>query len=279
MAAADIIYGLAVTSTAIYRSYLIVNGEQNDPISAWDCTVRPPAFLNGIGLQLTSVMNVVVSVDRLIAVALPIKYRQLDQRYAVKVLMLVAIFGATSLTAMFLSTYYTSASHELTATKYCSGFPTQYWYDLYQTMLIITGCGYVSVAIYVCVFFVYRRTTRQTAPLSTSSHNQQMIEQQQRLTVTLGIITLSTLILFNIPFTIFAVCKLLGVSAPQPTLLGIISRFSTIINVVLYVYRQKEMKKAIWALVRCKKVASSSLNAHTPERRANFTFDQSNALH
>uniref|UniRef100_A0A914VK82 G-protein coupled receptors family 1 profile domain-containing protein n=1 Tax=Plectus sambesii TaxID=2011161 RepID=A0A914VK82_9BILA len=259
MAAADIIYGLAITITAVYRLYVIVNGEQNVRISTWDCTIRPAGFLSRIGLQLTSVMNVVVSVDRLIAVALPIRYRQLDRCYAIKILTLVAVFGAKSLTAMFFSTYYTQTSHELNATKYCSGFPTQFWYDFYQNTLLINICGYVSVAIYIGVFFVYRRVKRQTAPLSTSSHNQQMVEQQQRLTVTLGIITLSTLIFFNIPYTIIAVYKLLNLDTPQPTLLGIISRFSAIINVVLYVYRQKEMKKAIWALVRCKKVATLSL--------------------
>uniref|UniRef100_A0A914WZ48 G-protein coupled receptors family 1 profile domain-containing protein n=1 Tax=Plectus sambesii TaxID=2011161 RepID=A0A914WZ48_9BILA len=259
MAAADIIYGLAITITAIYRFYLIVNGEQNVRISTWDCTIRPAAFLSRIGLQLTSVMNVVVSVDRLIAVALPIKYRQLDRRYALKILMVVAIFGATSFAAMFLSTYYSIASHERNVTKYCSGFPTQFWYDFYQNTLLINICGYVSVAIYIGVFFGYRRVKRQTAPLSTTLRNQHMVEQQQRLTVTLGIITMSTLIFFNIPYTIIAVYKLMNVDTPQPTLLGIISRFSAIINVVLYVYRQKEMKKAIWALVRCKKAATLSL--------------------
>uniref|UniRef100_A0A914WFA5 G-protein coupled receptors family 1 profile domain-containing protein n=1 Tax=Plectus sambesii TaxID=2011161 RepID=A0A914WFA5_9BILA len=137
---------------------------------------------------------------------------------------------------MFLSTYYTTASHVITATKYCSGFPTQYWYELYQNTGIVVGCGYFSVAIYIGVFSVYRRAMHQTAPLSatsTTSHNQQMVEQQQRLTVTLGIITLSTLIFFNIPYTIFAVYKWLDVAVPQATPLGIISRFSTIINVVL----------------------------------------------
>uniref|UniRef100_A0A914UW30 G-protein coupled receptors family 1 profile domain-containing protein n=1 Tax=Plectus sambesii TaxID=2011161 RepID=A0A914UW30_9BILA len=167
------------------------------------------------------------------------------------------------------------ASRELNTTKYCSGFPTQHWYDLYQNTLIITGCGYASVAIYIGVFFVYRRTMRQTAPLSTTANNQQVVEHQQRLTVTLGIITLSTLIFFNIPFTIITVCKWLNVNVPQ-AILGIISRFSTIINVVLYIFRQKEMREAIWALVRCKKVTNSLLYAQTWERRTVAPFEQNN---
>ena len=95
MAGTDAVYGLGVFLMAIYRAVILWRGEQNDMITAWECIILPPLFFLEIGLQLTAIMNIILSGDRLMVVAWPAKYHKLDQNYAKKVL--VSEVGGTSI--------------------------------------------------------------------------------------------------------------------------------------------------------------------------------------
>ena len=75
---------------------------------------------------------------------------------------------------------------------------------------------------------------------------------QRQLTVTLGIIMFSTMIFFIGPYSVFAFAAWKGESAPQATILGTISRFSTIINILIYVVRQKDIREGIKKIFRKK---------------------------
>jgi hypothetical protein len=152
---------------------------------------------------------------------------------------------------MLLTTYF-DTSKLSTTPKLCSTASFSRSYDYFQATLN-TGAGYVSVGIYICVFIAYRRAKRQIV----SHHEDQiMAAQERRLTVTLGIITISTLFLVVIPDTIYFVCAFMNVPPPETALLGIINRLSTICNVAIYVVRQKEMRKEMWALIMCKKTTA-----------------------
>jgi hypothetical protein len=109
-------------------------------------------------------------------------------------------------------------------------------------MTLISSAGCASVAIYIAILFVHRFANHGIAPANISTTYQQELSTaqlavQRRLTVTLGIITTSTLIFFIIPYTILAVYLWIGKNTPQPILLGVITKFSTINNVFIYVYR------------------------------------------
>ncbi len=86
LAGTDAFYGLSATMTAIYRIVLLSLGEQNDLVSDWDCVMSPYALIQ-LGTQLTSVVNVVVSSDRFMAVAWPTKYHTLTTRYVGRMLV------------------------------------------------------------------------------------------------------------------------------------------------------------------------------------------------
>jgi hypothetical protein len=155
---------------------------------------------------------------------------------------------------MLLSTYSDATTHIPKINKLCGRPAASPTYNVYQPTLV-AGAGCISVAIYICVLFYYRQTMHQIYPNALNyadQRAQKLIVRQRRLTVTLGIITASTCFLFIIPFSIIAVYTLMYAGLPQAALFRTISRFSTIVNVAIYVYRQKEIRKEIWALFKCK---------------------------
>uniref|UniRef100_A0A914VHH4 G-protein coupled receptors family 1 profile domain-containing protein n=1 Tax=Plectus sambesii TaxID=2011161 RepID=A0A914VHH4_9BILA len=87
MAGADVFYGLSTVMMAVHRMIVVSLGEQNVMVTSWDCIKYPSISLTYIGVQLTSVMNVVVSSDRLIAIVWPLAYRNFDKGYTRKVLV------------------------------------------------------------------------------------------------------------------------------------------------------------------------------------------------
>jgi hypothetical protein len=171
----------------------------------------------------------------------------------------VVLFGALSMAAMFLATHF-ETDNTPTAPKLCSTgtiFPDSY--NLFH-VAFVAGASYISVVIYICVFFAYRRATKVRISPNDHTHD----SQQRRLTVTLGIITTSTLFLYIIPFSYLSICALMKVVPPFPNVIGVFFRCSTIINVLIYVYRQKEMREEMWALIKCEKatmVTSVSVTA------------------
>jgi RsiW-degrading membrane proteinase PrsW (M82 family) len=96
MAFADVIYGVGAILLGTYRVLILFLRKQDEPSTEWNCLLT--AFMVTIGFQLTSVMNVVVSCDRFMAVTWPMKYRNFDGRYAIKVLVSPRFFlGMTEL--------------------------------------------------------------------------------------------------------------------------------------------------------------------------------------
>uniref|UniRef100_A0A914XNH3 G-protein coupled receptors family 1 profile domain-containing protein n=1 Tax=Plectus sambesii TaxID=2011161 RepID=A0A914XNH3_9BILA len=102
---ADNCFGFGTLLTNIYRIALIVTGLHSTPTTAWKCVLLPHIFLNNIGAQMTAVMNMVLSVDRYIAIAYPLHYRKLGLKYAAKLLGAVFFFFLISSVAMYVSSY------------------------------------------------------------------------------------------------------------------------------------------------------------------------------
>jgi hypothetical protein len=255
MAAADIMYGLGTFSLGLYRFLVMLYGVDNDPTTPWSCVISPPNMIQYIGLQLSVIMNTVVSIDRFIAVAYPIRYRLLTASDMKKTLGLVGILGVILLLHLLGSAYFFPQPMEIT--KICSAAAFSVNFSLFMyTSVSVVGCS--SVFIYVGVFFAYRKATRKPTQVSMQSNEQHLMER--RLTVTLGIISLSTLFLFTVPYSILAVTHWMNVPTPQSFLLIDLSRISAFINVVIYVQRQKEIRQGMWNLIRCKTVQVHNIN-------------------
>ena len=93
LAGTDIFYGMGTLLYGIYRSYVLGQGQQKVLITKWECVILPATIMSYIGGQLTSLMNVILSIDRLRAIAWPLKYQHLDDRYAFKVMVRIFQFS------------------------------------------------------------------------------------------------------------------------------------------------------------------------------------------
>ena len=165
---------------------------------------------------------------------------------------MVAFFAFASLFAMFLSIYFNKTDAP-TVTKMCAVTPFAYSYTSCQyTLITVASCA--SVAIYILVFITYRRTMVAISP-NISNSEEEAIAQQRRLTVTLGIISVSTIIFFLIPSAFVTVYAWMHIplTPTKSVILAAMIKCSTTINVAIYVYRQREVRREIWKIVGMQK--------------------------
>jgi small-conductance mechanosensitive channel len=223
----------------LYRILLTRLGRKNDIYSPWECVTQSPYALYHIGVVLSTVVSLVISIDRFIAVNWPMKYRSFDEKYTRKVLWTLIIFSILVLTFLFIFAYlYTGPG----SARSCN-FPQPLWSAaLWYTFLAGIGC--LSVGIYFGVYIAFRRASRNVLPMPQMRNNavDQSAIAQHRLTVTLGMITISTSVFFVIPYSMIAWYTWTGDSMPFSVAIANLTRFSPIIHVVIYVSRQSEIR-------------------------------------
>uniref|UniRef100_A0A914W8J6 G-protein coupled receptors family 1 profile domain-containing protein n=1 Tax=Plectus sambesii TaxID=2011161 RepID=A0A914W8J6_9BILA len=154
MALADFILGSGAFLLGTYRVCVSVTGHDNESATNWECARLPPIILINMGLQMTAVMNLVVSIDRLTSVKWPGKYQSFSAKYIKRLIAPVWLFFAASLSAMLLSSYINDPP--ATQTLMCLGGPFKLWYSRFQFLFII-AVEYVSVIIYIQVFVLYKK--------------------------------------------------------------------------------------------------------------------------
>jgi hypothetical protein len=194
-------------------------------------------------------MNLIVSLDRYIAIAYPAKYLSLNTPYATKMLI-AALLPFLALTiAMFVSAYFYAPIYS-SYTLLCVGAIYPRWYTLFSSSYV-TAVGVLTVIVYIFLFTVYRKHLKQ---MGVGNSNQlRQAANQRRLTVTLGFIAISTTIFFIIPVAIYTYYSWMSVASPYTVPLAIISKVSTIANIVIYVSRQREVRPGMWNILRCRR--------------------------
>src|SRR5690349_3407195 len=105
-------------------------------------------------------MNVVLSIDRYMAVATPIKYRIMPS-YVNQLAVGITFFGFIALMGFWAMVYYGMADMPITPafTRMCTNAVLPPWYPKVQTTAI-SLVGLLSVVIYLKVFLAYRSMIR-----------------------------------------------------------------------------------------------------------------------
>lgn len=247
MATTDFVYGCGAFLVGVYRFLILFFGLQSEPLTPWQCVTQTPYFLFHTSAYLSSAMSFTISVDRFIAVARPLKYYSLDAKYAKKILLLLALFWLLSLIILWLSTYF-YVGPVTPNTRLCA-LPHPQWYARYlYTFLALFGC--LSVSIYAGVFFAYRRATRMVFPSDSEQEaTEHFLILQRRLTVTLGIITVSTLFCSILPTIHYTIFIWLNRPIPYQFIIANLSRITPVVHVAIYVYRQREIRAGMWGVI------------------------------
>uniref|UniRef100_A0A914WKD2 G-protein coupled receptors family 1 profile domain-containing protein n=1 Tax=Plectus sambesii TaxID=2011161 RepID=A0A914WKD2_9BILA len=255
LAGADFFYGLSSFLVSTYRLIITALNLQNEPLTAWDCLFFPPNFLLYLTSVMISVMNLLVSIDRYLAVVRPMEYCLLDVRYAYRMLGGAAIFALLSFVFLLSSNYF-GLEQVYNFNRLCYvPVPFPRFYLVYQFSLVaLLGC--VSVVIYIGVFFAYRANVKKTHVQQTtagaSKSTTSQTDAQNRLTTTLGIITFFTTFLFIIPNTWLAISFAMNVSFPS--WVAMVIRSHSVATIAVYVFRQKEIRTGMWHLLTCRKI-------------------------
>jgi hypothetical protein len=187
-----------------------------------------------------------------------------------------SLYGIFSLVALLLSTKL-GVSDNYNYTRTCSGasaplFPQ--WYALFH-VTFVAAVSLLSVILYIGVFVAYQSAMR-TAVNSrsiTQTVETQLQENQRRLTITIGIIMSSSVVFFIAPMTLNAVTIWLKIPTPGRTAITPMLQASAILNTVIYIVRQSEIRAAIWKVLKCrmKGPVQNMVEGNNPTRTARST--------
>lgn len=208
-------FGLADFTAGVRRLHLVLTADFS-LVSAWDCmtTIHTSFFI--LGSQLSPLMNLVVSVDRLIAVTSMRTYLLLGRSYIVTVttipVMLVLVSYCTALT---LSAQMTSERVYPSICVLSWSFPRGYSLFSWAAQAAIS---FASVMVYGMVMLIFK-----LAPMSATPQIQEKQQRRQnRMTKTVALLTVCTFCMLTVPVSINT---LLNFSSATPTLFSLVAPY------------------------------------------------------
>lgn len=242
-ATGDALYGIGFFLGGAIRLHMVLHNLQSQLVSPWYCQQQLMNFFYVFGPQLSSLMNVAISVDRLIAVTMMDDYSTLTINYALGVIVAVVIFVTVSYSVGFYlaSTMDRSPSVSALCLSTQSSLPS---YGIYYTSLIASAdCA--ATVIYCLVMIILRYQTKQTLPATVYDAQQ---KRQIRLTKVLAFIMILDFMFDVIPWIVQ-----LSINASElpENIVKIISpvtwiviQFKRTITVGVFIWKFKELRQA-----------------------------------
>uniref|UniRef100_A0A914X982 G-protein coupled receptors family 1 profile domain-containing protein n=1 Tax=Plectus sambesii TaxID=2011161 RepID=A0A914X982_9BILA len=198
LASGDVLSGLSTLIAGAYRLYLFNTNQENLMITRHECAYRTMIFsITAITVQAFLIFA--VSVDRFIAVTYPIKYRNLTPRYSYSV---IGACYAITLVFNIAGVASSASSGDQLISASCVGSATveEWFFTLwYEGRVLLVAASAVLYA-FVAIKFTHR-SSQSAGPSTTTSANEGRIAIQRRVTLTVGINVIFTVILYIIPAT------------------------------------------------------------------------------
>uniref|UniRef100_A0A914WM19 G-protein coupled receptors family 1 profile domain-containing protein n=1 Tax=Plectus sambesii TaxID=2011161 RepID=A0A914WM19_9BILA len=264
MASADLFAGTTTAIAGLYRIYLWHSDKTNDVVSRSACVFRTLA-LSIAAISLQALMLLMVSVDRLVAVAMPTHYHHLTHRFSAS-LILSAYLLTGALTVVGLAGALADDPDSMVPAS-CVGSATvaRRFFDVWFNSRLAVSL--LSVLIYCLVIFLFRRHSRALKhSRKTSTGTRKRWKRQTHVTVTVGIGCAFTFIFYVLP-TISVICaRHIGTANSIAPYAWLLNCFNAVLNLFIYMTRHDDMRAAVRAFLLCKKPQKS------PAMRYKFRF-------
>lgn len=275
LVAGDFIYGLGCFVGGIKRLNLVLKNQQFSLVSPWFCQTQFETFCYIYGPKLSALMNMMISIDRLMSIALAHVYQRLTIRYVFTVTGAVFGFVTVSyLTGLALST--TIPATERTIALCFSTLASWPSYGTYYTTLIaVANCS--SVLIYCVVMIVLKNRVKHASVEMQNVHQ----KRQNKVTRTIGIISLADFLLNVVPFMIQTSVNSSNLPSSIADIIIPVSwmfvSVNCVVRFIIYVSKLNEIRKALAAFLSCKITCTVQvgttvqvLNSQTNQRTTNI---------
>ena len=233
---------------------MVVSGESKIKVTSWDCMVKPHVIFFLFGAPLAAVMLICVSVDRLLAVLVPMEYFKLGTSYAYKLVGVFYLYGLLSGLVLTVLSYL--QPREAIYAKTCSAWSAIGIYEYankYYFLVRVVG-GLTSVILYIFIPVLYRKSVK-ACTRSNQTAELQKIQRQKRLLITCGLSASFTFIFYvfpNILRTYFAGAGDNGFLDIIFQYVSVIQNVNPIMNFVLYMSRHADIRNALLNFLSCK---------------------------
>uniref|UniRef100_A0A914V6K5 G-protein coupled receptors family 1 profile domain-containing protein n=1 Tax=Plectus sambesii TaxID=2011161 RepID=A0A914V6K5_9BILA len=264
LAFADFVEGFATFIGGLYRMSAVLGGWAFEPVSTLYCMLLPHSWIWRWSDTATSFMLVVVSVDRFMSAGIPLRYFKFTKVYAYR--FIGSVYAYSLVSSMFAWIYPIEEMHRRPGVAQLCGTwdfvsPRYYQYSKYITSF----ASVLSVLLYIPLICIMRNQLSNIAGRISYSQVDRRKRAQLRVTVTLGISSVATLLLDALPraYGMYGMAHEIrtgltaGNCGSAHMYLFHLSKLNSMFNVFLYYTRHREMRLAIRALFCPSKVVIS----------------------
>uniref|UniRef100_A0A914VIY6 G-protein coupled receptors family 1 profile domain-containing protein n=1 Tax=Plectus sambesii TaxID=2011161 RepID=A0A914VIY6_9BILA len=258
----DALRGFAMIVTGLGRIFMVKYGSGYVYVSRWECYLKPWNILFDFSDPLGAYVLVMVSLDRLFAVSVPLRYFSLTTDYAWKMNGALFLFVIGNVAVGAVLSYTMPDSHVPLFPSYCY-YSQHSDHPAYQQYIVL--CRIIPPTISVILYGFVLHYSRMTG-ISEQQQAQKMKKLGQ-ITITLGIACFVTLTVHVIPVLYqYAFVPYLGAPAwvTMYSDVYLLNNMEPLMNIFIYLGRQKDLRAAFMALLRCKQLKPGSQSVVQP---------------
>lgn len=207
-------------------------------------------------MQVSLLMMIAISGERLTAIIWFSSYALIPRIYHFGILFLAYFIPVCTMLFAFYQAYQLTIAGKM-FTAFCTSY-SPFFTSVLPTVKIMLAAA--SVLLYVFVLLAYREKVGRFAGQNNVAIQ---MSRTRRLTQTLALITSCTLIFYCIPWTVVVILNSVGIFSLNSHF-WVFLPLQYIVHVLVFFWRQQEVRNSIRNLVCCKAdalfIASSNAN-------------------